>query len=313
MVEMKAAVFCHNALGDGVLTLVLSNNLHLNGWKVDTYHDLMGQMEGWFPHLPIVRYPSLEELPRVLNGYDLFLVIHNDANPFTLRLVEEGKRRFPEKMKVFYVYPSKNMVNEPYYRDVELDPGLPVAESFRVFCEKKLHLTKSTRSNGFIPPVNLVGRREEKRVIFHVSSSRAGKNWPKEKFLQLARLVEAIGFEPHILTSMDKEEWERSGYPVVEFHELDCLARFVYESGYCIGNDSGVGHLASFLGVPTLTFSRRRALARLWRPSYAPGVVLTPPFWIPNFSGFRLRDQYWKKLISVRRALKGFEELLQLK
>jgi heptosyltransferase-3 len=87
------------------------------------------------------------------------------------------------------------------------------------------------------------------------------------------------------------------------------LTRFIYESGYLVGNDSGLGHLASFLGVPTCTITRRKALAKLWAPSYTPGAVVTPPPWVPNIRGLRLRDRYWQSFISVEKVLFAFDKL----
>ena len=96
----RAAVFCHNGLGDGINCLCLSNNLHLNGWSVDTYQNTIGSMQSWFPHLTVQRYPPVSELPKILSSYEMFLVIQNDSDEFVLRLIQEGKRRFPEKIKV---------------------------------------------------------------------------------------------------------------------------------------------------------------------------------------------------------------------
>ena len=126
---MKAGVFCHNGLGDGVNGLVLSNNLSLNGWEVDTYQNAMGPMQNWFPHLPVKSYPSLEGLPSILDSYDLFLVVHNDTDPFVKALIDQGKKKFPEKIKVLYLYPSPNIVNEPYYLDCLTDPKKSIAEN----------------------------------------------------------------------------------------------------------------------------------------------------------------------------------------
>src|SRR5580692_11517036 len=151
----RAGVFCHNGLGDGINCLVLSNNLHLNGWKVDTYQNSVGSMQNWFPHLPVQPYPKVDELPRILGAYDWFFVVHNDTDEFVLKLIQEGKRRFPERLKVIYLYPSKFIVNERYYSDCLTNPNLPVAENMRLICEKILHLPKITRSNGFIPPAGL--------------------------------------------------------------------------------------------------------------------------------------------------------------
>lgn len=305
----RAAIFCHNGLGDGVNSLVLSNNLHLNGWKVDTYQNAVGSMQSWFPHLHVEPYPSIEELPRILSAYEWFFIIHNDTDEFVLKLIQEGKRRFPDRLKVIYLYPSKNIVNEPYYTDCLVAPSLSIAENMRLFCDKILHLPKLTRSNGFIPPTGITSRKVPKRIAIHPTSARATRNWPKEKFIQLASHLQKEGFQPVFIPGI-KEGWEGLGFEIALFPNLDLLARFLYESGFLIGNDSGLGHLASALGIPTLTLCRRKTWANMWAPSFQKGIVVTPSSWIPNIRGFRIRDRHWKKFISVGMARRAFEKLL---
>ncbi len=309
----RAAVFCHNGLGDGVNSLVLSNNLQLNGWKVVTYHNLMESMGNWFPHLEVRPYPSMEGLAQVLQAYDYFFVVHNDTDEWTRKLVQEGKRRFPEKVKVLYLYPSSNIVNEPYYSDCQTDPGRSVAENMRLFCEKILHLPKLTRSNGFIPLPGLILKKWPKRVVIHPTSAKVSRNWPRDKFVKLAQDLKLLGYEPVFVPGgKEKTEWEGVGCDVAIFPTLDALARFIYESGYHIGNDSGLGHLASALGISTLTICRRKAWANMWAPSFHKGVVVTPSSWIPNIRGFRLRDRLWQKFISVKKVKSAFEQLVQI-
>jgi len=308
----RAAVFCHKGLGDGVVSLVLSNNLHLNGWQVDTYHDSMGSMQNWFPHLPIVSYPSIHDIEKILHQYEWFFVFHDDCNEFVQKLISEGKRRIPDQLKVIYAYPSRGIVHELYYQDAQIDPDLSLAESLRIFCETILLLPKSTRSNGFVFPSELAHRLYKKRIVIHPTSSRAGKNWTKDKFVELAGLLFQQGYEPvWIIGPKEREAWGRlnSGFPMTEFASLDELAHYIYESGFMIGNDSGIGHLASFLEIPTVTITRRKALAKLWAPSYVAGAIVTPPSWIPNISGFRLRDRHWQKFISTRKVLRAFKRL----
>lgn len=312
-----AAVFLHNGLGDGVNCLVLSNNLHLNGWQVDTYHNMMGGMQSWIPHLAIKPYPVVAEISKILSSYDWFFVVHNDTSEFVLKLIEEGKRRCPDKMKVIYLYPSKNIVNEPYYNDCLTEPQLSIAENMRLFCEKILHFSKITRTNGFIPPSGLVHRKFSKRVVIHPTSARETRNWPREKFVKLALHLQKMGYDLHFIPGgpKEKKDWLEVlefGFHLACFENLDLLARFIYESGYLIGNDSGLGHLASSLGIPVLTFCRRRTWANMWAPSFQKGVVVTPSSLIPNISGFRLRDRYWKKFISVAMAQRGFQKLVQI-
>lgn len=312
----RAGVFCHNGLGDGVVGLVLSNNLHLNGWQVDTYQNTIGEMQEWLPHLPILTYPSVSEIERLLQEYEWLFVFQNDASEFIQRLIAEGKRRFPDQTKVIYIYPSTRIVNEPYYQDARIDPHLSVAKNLRQFCEKILHLPKTTKSNGFIPISGLQQRLHKKRVLIHPTSSREGKNWNRDKFVELALHLRKEGFDPQwILGPQEREEWEkleRYDFSAPVFSSLDHLARWIYESGYLLGNDSGLGHLASFLGIPTLTIARRGTLAKLWAPSHSPGVVVTPHPWIPNIRGLRLRDRHWKRFISTQKVLRAFDELCLL-
>lgn len=309
----KAAVFCHNGLGDGMISLVLSNNLHLNGWRVDTYQNAIGPMQKWFPHLPIIHYPEMDEIEKILHSYEWFFIFHNDTSDWIQKLIREGKRRYPERVKIIYAYPSKRIVNEPYYSDTLINPAIPLVESLRLFCEQILLLSKSTKSNGLIPPIDLKFRENANRIAIHPTSSRPGKNWSKEKFFEVACRLKDQNYDPvWIVGPGERKEWEsfaRMDFKMPEFSTLDDLASFVYQSGFLIGNDSGLGHLASFLNIPTLTITRRRALANLWAPSFAKGVVVTPSRWIPNISGFRCRDRYWQKWISVQKVLKAFNRL----
>lgn len=307
----SAALFCHNGLGNGVNSLVLANNLHLNGWQVDMYQNVLGSMQNWFPHLNVLPYPSLEDLPRILNTYHWFFIIQNETDPFILKLIQEGKRRFPDRLKVIYLYPSKRIVNEPYYNDCLTNPKLSVAENLRLFCEKVLRLPKISKNNGLIPPAGLVSRKHLKRVVIHPTSTREIRSWPKEKFLEFGKHLQKDGFEV-ILVPQAKEGWEGLGFEVPLFSTLDLLARYLYESGFLVGNDSGLGHLASALGIPTLTVCRRKTLANMWAPSFHKGLVVTPSPWIPNIRGLRLRDRYWKSFISVGKARRAFERLIHL-
>ena len=314
--RLGAGVFCHNGLGDGVNTLCLSHNLHLNGWQVDTYHNSIGSMQEWFPHLKVVPYPSIEELPKILTLYDYFFVVNNNTDPFVLQLIQEGKRRFPDRLKVIYLYPSNRIINERYYSDCLTEPQLSVAENLRLFCERILHLPKISRGNGIIPPTDLVHRKFSKRIVMHPTSGNMLRNWPRAKFVKLALHLQEEGYQIVFAPGNGKiqETWKEgleTKFEVVSFKTFDLLARFLYESGYLIGNDSGLGHLASSLGVPTLTFFRNKKHARMWAPSFTRKIVVTPHPWIPNIRGLRLRDRYWKQLISVTMAKRAFQRLLK--
>jgi len=179
----RAAVLSHNGLGDGINLLVLSHNLYLNGWSVTTYQNAIVGLQHWFPHLPIVPYAEAGPVASVLESYDWFFVVQNDTDPFVKRVIQEGKKRFPERVKVIYLYPSKNIVNDRYYADCLTDIRLSVAENMAQFVTKILHLPISVLSNGIVIPDGLSFRKNSKMVAIHPTSSRPHHKWPKEKFL----------------------------------------------------------------------------------------------------------------------------------
>jgi len=313
---LKAAVFCHNGLGDGILSLVVSHNLHQNGWDVSTYHNGMQNLQSWFPHLPIIKYPQEKEVASLLETMDQLILFHNDSNTFVLKLMEEGKKKYPDKVKVIYPYPTQGIRLRPYYQDSYLDPTKPIVKGLKIFCSEMLNLTKTSLNNGFIAPLHLIHRKYENRVALHINSSRPGKNWDIEKYVKLALHLKNSGFKPVFLAGSKEDRkpylWlEKQGWELPLFSSLSALTEYLYESGYLIGNDSGLGHLASCMKVPTVTISRRKAVARFWQPSLTLSKIVVPYSFIPNIGGFRLRDRKWKKFISAKRVFKKFMQLLK--
>ncbi len=162
------------------------------------------------------------------------------------------------------------------------------------------------RENGIICPPGVSSRKFLRRVVIHPTSSRPGKNWSKRKFLKLFSRLEKRGFEPDFIVGKE----ERKEFPEAPvFETLSDMAAFVAESGFMIGNDSGIGHLASALGLPTLTLCRNARTADFWRPDWAPGVVCLPSRWLPNIKGLRWRDRRWQWGISVNRVRRKFCKL----
>lgn len=213
-------------------------------------------------------------------------------------------------------HPTKTTVLNPiatanrdyrYWAEGKFDGTRSFVENLYLFCKNVLQFTVATRSNGIIIPEGLNHRREKKRVVIHPTSSREGKNWPREKYIELASELKRRYFRPcFLLKGEERQGWDLEGLEAPLFSNLEELARFVCESGHMIGNDSGIGHLASCLGLPTVTICRSAQSARFWRPAWAPGKVVVPSPWIPNIKGLRLRDRYWKKWISVSKVMKNF-------
>jgi len=240
-----------------------------------------------------------------LASFDRFYIVY-EKSPWMQKILLHCQQHYPDKMVILNPIASPRR-NYPYWEGGRFDGNRPFVENLYTFCRDRLGFAVATKSNGIVVPERFTPRKYEKRVVFHPSSSRPGKNWPQEKFLKVASRLCDQGFQPAmILTQEEREGWDLSGIDAPLFDTLSEMAGYVCESGYMIGNDSGIGHLASCLGLPTLTVCRSVQASRFWRPAWAPGQVVTPSPWIPNLKGLRWRDQHWKRWISVRKVLKSF-------
>jgi ADP-heptose:LPS heptosyltransferase len=82
-------------------------------------------------------------------------------------------------------------------------------------------------------------RASNQRVVVHVGAGQASRRWPRERFEEIANRLRATGWEPILL--------DDSPAP------LDTLLQTLSSASHFIGNDSGPGHLAALLGLPTFT------------------------------------------------------------
>jgi heptosyltransferase III len=287
---MNIAIFSCAGLGDCLITLILSHNLTLRGHKVTTFHPFMSQLQGWFPHLPIKPFPPQFE------EFDKFIVIY-EKTTWMAEVLKECLANYRAQTTVLNPIATPN-TDYPYWEEGRFDGSRTFADNLVTFLGDG-----AVKSNGIVIPDGVVPRKHMNRVVIHPTSSRPGKNWPRPKFLKLAQKLVSQGFEPvFIVSPQEKKEWPEA--PL--FPSLDAMARFVCESGYMIGNDSGIGHLASSLGVPTVSLFKNERSADFWKPAFAPGAICLPKGWLPNLKGMRWRDKYWHWWLPVSRVLRSF-------
>lgn len=299
----SAAVFSCLGLGDGLIALVLSNNLNLNGFRVTTFHPSLSVLQRWFPWTAIRPFPPLEELER----FDrIFIPLEKSVS--MQAVIRECRKKYPQKTTIINPIATANR-DYPYWEVGKFDGRIPFSDNLKIFCERELNLPVSTKDCGIVIPDDVKPKAHPKRIVIHPTSSREGKNWLPQRYRQLGEELKKRGYEPaFIVSSSERLHWEDCRPP--EFSSLDEIAKYVAESGGMVGNDSGIGHLASAVGLPTVTLCRSRLAGRFWRPSWSAGSMLYPPLWVPNLKGARLRDKYWKQLISVRRVLNTLLSLL---
>jgi heptosyltransferase III len=305
--KKKCAVFSCLGLGDGLIALVLSNNLSLNGYDVTTFHPFLNQLQRWFPHLKIAPFPKKEMLPSILSEYERFFIPF-EKSEWMQEIIQFCEKHYPERTIIINPI-ATSKTNYPYWENGRFNGNLSFVDNLQIFCRDILKLSHVVKTNGIKSPDFIRVGQHSKRVVIHPTSSRPGKNWPLEKYLALSNCLRDLGYDPAlVLTAKEKKELNLS-FEIPDLPSLEELAAFVAESGYMIGNDSGIGHLASCLGLPTLTICRNAKVANFWRPSWSKGLIVTPSSFVPNLKGLRWRDKHWKKWIPVRKVKRAFFKL----
>jgi hypothetical protein len=299
MRKEKCAVFSCLGLGDGLLALIVSNNLQRNGNEVVTFHPWLEGLSDWFPHLPLKKFPELEEL----KAFDRFFIFY-EKKPAMQAVLSYCLKYFPEKTHVLNPIATTNR-DYLYWEEGKFDGNLCLADNLYAYCKNQLKLENVVKTNGIVIRADISPRKFKDRIVIHPTSSKPEKNWPKEKFLAVAEGLKKLGKDPvFILTAQERLDWPEVKAP--HFANISDMTAFVAESGAMIGNDSGIGHLASCLGLPTVTIGRNRNTAKFWRPGWSKGALIVPAWWIPNLKMLRLRDKYWKRWITVERVLSAY-------
>ncbi len=290
--KAKVAVVPGNRLGDSLLFSVLTYNLKKNGYYATTFSNILLQMQSWFPNTNLHPLPGVEEGKNTFQPYDL--IIHQHPNHLS-------KQPSCPHQTVEVLYGTRFYMQRKSLIDVYMD-----------VCRQTLELPQLDRSNGIVIPKNLTFRKVNKRIILHPTSLRKEKNWPAEKFTALAKSLKDMGYQPiFIVSPEEKPSWNwliDQGFELSIFASLSDLAAFIYESGYMIGNDSGIAHLASNVGIPTVSLFIRPGVARRWRPNFYAGKVILPGLHLP---GRKLKERYWKRLVSVSKVLTNFKRLVK--
>jgi heptosyltransferase-3 len=278
-------------LGDSLLAMIVVNNLVRNGYRVEVFGDYLHALKDWFPSFDM--HPTVEpqHARERLGHFDVLL----HAYP---RNVVEGCRDWHPRCLVMETWPSFRQVRNMV--DIHVD-----------LCKKELGLTDVVRTNGLSVPADLACRACMRRVAIHPTASLEQKMWLRGRFLTLARELRARGFEPEVVVAPhERDDWlyfqQEHGIAVPQFASLSEVASWLCQSGWFIGNDSGLAHLASNVGVPAVSLMVRNRIARRWRPGWAPSRAVIP---LPVLPGRFAKDRLWRYFLPVSRVLRAFDEL----
>jgi len=262
-------------IGDSLIALVVAHNLARAGHTVSVWNESLAALADWFPEL---RW--LDRAPTSVP-----VVIHQNQGTLRAKGVEGARAtHFLSGHELFRAKRARV--------DIYVDA-----------CRELFGLTDVERTNGLVP---MAAERNPQRVVVHPAAREPKKAWPRTKFARLCTRLRQREFDVAVLLAPGADPGPLSAFPCHSFERLDDVARFLQTAAAFVGNDSGIGHLASNLGLPTTTLFVREAIARRWRPAWAPGVVVLPSVQLPTTF---LKYRTWKSLTSVDAVERAFDSL----
>ncbi len=148
----------------------------------------------------------------------------------------------------------------------------------------RLHIPES-EINKTITAITAEDRRasgvQSRSVLIHPGSGSRKKNWPLKNFLELSKKLGRRGVETAFLLGPAEEFMASaliadlgSNLTVHSPPDASALLSLLKTVGGFAGNDSGVSHLAAFLGLPTVAVFGPSDPVR-WRPLGRAVAVVT--------------------------------------
>ncbi len=311
----KAALLPASGIGDGLLMTAVAPFFQARGMVSHIFHAKIHELSSWFPHISF--HPQIEEqkLLSQLQSYDSVFV-QNDNSPKIKTLHKAREEGSLRSLHIVYVTHNEKKHAPLHAQDYLCDLSKTILENLKCAASHSLLLENFLDTNALYPPPHLQKSRFPKRILLHPMSGSEHKNWSKQKFLLLARMLQEKGFEPVIAVSAQERcQWtdalvDKIALP--HFSTLYDFASFLYESGGLIGNDSFAGHLASYFHLPTLIIAAKKKQMQLWQPGWKKAQLIFPPPWVPNVKGFRFLEKNWQLFISPKSVLKTFLDLICL-
>ena len=216
-----------------------------------------------------------------------------------------------------------------------LTDGMVHRISPRPAADKQIHVTDhilwSLKSRGVIPAAHISRSamvtltsssdlrdpmHDPSMVWIHPGSGSPRKNWPISYFIQTAETLKTDGMRPTFVLGPAEHHLERElqrhplTYRTVD--DLIALVNLLKTGGSLIGNDSGVTHLAAFMGLSTVAIFGPSDPLR-WLPNGRSVRAVTPD--IDCSPCFEIESDFCQsmdclKRISPEKVLKAYYEMI---
>lgn len=286
-------------MGDLVLMSMLAFNAAKEN-SVTIFHPYYKQYQALFSHFTLLHPDDYDP-----KEYEL-TIVQNDHSKYAYRF-QEIRQSNPT---IRFLFPKPSALFRP--NDFLFDQSITFMENLKSVAEALFR--SSVVSNGLFfsdTPFRLY----KKEVLIHPMSKSEKKIWPIHKFLKIYRFLLRQGYDPKfIMTEEERVQLNLENYSILSTPTLLDLAKRIKQTGFFIGCDSGPGHLASSLQIPTLTLFPNPKIGKVWRPCYSINVLATPPFKIPrigNSAKWNALDFLWHRMITVSQVERKFLELVE--
>jgi len=305
----KALIFCSRGLGDGLLFNILANNLALNDYQVEVYHNFLWQLNRWFPNFSIKS--TNEEIDFFYKKIDLadLIILNGDSQKFNQSIKQYLLQKHLAKSII--LYPSSQTGNS-FLGTVGWDRKQSMVKNLETICKTVLHLQDVKPDAGLQIPSDIQVVKQKDLILLHHTSAVSKRNWPYKKFVKLEKFfIKNNYIIEYLLALHEKENEHDQNSRFYCFSDLEMLAIKLLSAKFFVGNDSGIGHLASLLKIPTFTIFTSKRKSKLWKPDWYFNEGIYPYNWIPNLKGMRIRDRLWHFFVENWRTKRKLGKLLK--
>ena len=302
--KKKALVLPAKGFGDGLLMMIVSFYLQQAGYETTIAHPLLHELNSWFKGFHFTKKADLFSFDRI--------IVQNDNSKFMNELKSLRKNKKLKKLSFFYGGYQEKKHGPLHPKDAVFDLSLPMADNI---ASSSSHLLSNpfSKKNGISPPEDLTKKKHAKRVVIHPLTEEE-KNWPIKRFIAVGKQLSHLGYHVAFVMSPKQRKshlfLQNQGFEVPLLVNLSDLASFIYESGYFIGVDSGPGHLASVLDIPSIIIASDRKHMKLWQPGWRKAHLVFPSRFLLNIKYLRLKEKLWKSFISPQKVLKTFQKII---
>jgi hypothetical protein len=273
----KVGIICSDTISDGLMMMCATHRLSSEGAFVITFNDKLHELTSWFPGYDFAKKLELEKLESSLEFFDL-IILQYDGSLYAKNVIKMLTGKEKPALSVFYPTHTKYTHPPLTLYDRVFDSRLPTVDNVSLAISSLLQVRDHSKNNGLAAPSHLLHRRYKNRVAI-LASSRIRKKYEK-----IADEVRKLGFDPIFVT----EENISQG------------ASLIYESGYFIGPESDLCHLASNLHIPTLVVSGKEPLS-LSKPGWLKSSFIIFPRWLPQMVS--------ERFVFVSKVISGFKKM----